>query len=163
MNSSSDIYAKLKAAIEAFTPIVGQPKDDDLQGFRKFLLQTSLSIRLANSKYVKVTGLVLPNAAYKNQPGVMASLDEDNNPLNEYDPDVTRYTEAWEHQKLQALWNIRLDNQDRIRTTKHGCRLFTPHTFKEVHCIYLRDEETYYGMVSPLELLAHFAKEIGGL
>ena len=46
---------------------------------------------------------------------------------------------------------------------KHGCRLFILHAFEEVHYISLRDEDTYYEMVSLLELLAHFAKEIRGL
>ena len=32
-----------------------------------------------------------------------------------------------------------------------------------MHYISLRNEDTYYEMVSPLELLAHFAEEIGGL
>ena len=74
-----------------------------------------------------------------------------------------RETDTWEQQKLQALWNNRLENQDRIRTTKHGCRLFILHAFKEVYYISLRDEDTYYEMVSHLELLTHFDKEIGGL
>ena len=68
--SSMDISAKFEAAIEAFTPIVGQPKDYNLQGFKKVLLQTCLSIRLAGSKLGKVTNLVLPDAAYKDQLGV---------------------------------------------------------------------------------------------
>ena len=68
-----------------------------------------------------------------------------------------------EQQKLQALWNTRFDNQYLIRTTKHGCCLFILNAFEEVHYISLRDEDTYYEMVSPLELLAHLAGEIGGL
>ena len=95
MTSSSDIAAKFKAAIKAFTPIAGQTKDNDLWGVRKVLLQTCLSIRLAGSKAGKVTGLVLPDAAYKNQPGVTALFDEDNTPLKEYNTLVTRETEAW--------------------------------------------------------------------
>ena len=163
MTSSSDISAKFEAGIKAFTPIVGQPKDDDLQGVRNVLLQTCLLICLAGSKSGKVTGLVLPDASYKNQPGVTISFDEDNTPLDEYDPLVPRETEAWEQQNLQALGNNFLNNQYRIRTTKHRCRLFILHAFKEVHYISLHYEDTYYEMVSPLELLAHFAKEIGGL
>ena len=46
---------------------------------------------------------------------------------------------------------------------KHGCRLFILHAFEEVHYISLRYKDTYYKIVSPLELLAHFSKEIGGL
>ena len=76
---------------------------------------------------------------------------------------VTRETKAWEQQKLQALWNNHLDNQDHIRTTNHGCRLFILHAFEEVHYISLRNEDTYYKMVSLLELLAHIAEEIGSL
>ena len=91
----------------------------------------------------------------------MISFAEDNTPLDEYDPLVTRETEAWEQRKLQALWNTRLYNQDRIRTVKHRCRLFILHAFKEVHYISLRDKDTHYEMVSPLELLANFAEEIG--
>ena len=163
MTSSTDIATKFEADIEAFTPIVGQPKDDNLQGVKKVLLQTCLSIRLAGPKSVKVTGIILHDAAYNNQLGVMGSFDKDDTPLKTYDPAVTRETEVWEQRKLQALWNTHLDNQDRIHTTKHGCRLFILHAFEEVHYIYLRDEETYYEMVSPLELPAHFAKEIGGL
>ena len=67
------------------------------------------------------------------------------------------------NKNLQALWNTRLDNQDRILTTKHKYRIFILHAFEEVHYISLRDEDTYYKMVSTLELLAHFAEEIGGL
>ena len=89
MTSYSDIAAKFEAAIEAFTPIVGQPKDDDLRGVRKVLLQTCCSIRLSGSKSGKVIGLVLPDAAYKNQPGVTISFNEDDTPLNEYNPLVT--------------------------------------------------------------------------
>ena len=83
MTSSSDIAAKFESAIEAFTPIVSQPKDDNLQGVRKVLLQTCLSVRLAGLKAVKVTGLVLPDAAYKNQPRVTISFDKDDTPLDE--------------------------------------------------------------------------------
>ena len=161
MTSSSNIAAKFEAAIEAFTPISGQPMNDDLQGVQKVLLQTCLLIRLAGSTAVKVTGLVLPNAAYKNKPGVTALFDDDDTPLYKYDPAVTKETKAWEQRKLQALWNTHLDNQVHIRTTKHGCRLFILHTFEEVHYIYLRDKDTYYKMVSPLELLTHFAKKSG--
>ena len=96
MTSSMDIVTKSESAIEAFNPIVGQPKDDDLRGVNKVLLQTCLLIRLASPKAGKVTGLVLPDAAYKHQPGVTSSFDEDDTPLNEYDPEVTKDTEAWE-------------------------------------------------------------------
>ena len=72
-------------------------------------------------------------------------------------------TDTWEQHKKQSLWSTRLSNQDQIRTTKHGCRQFILHTFEEVHYVNLRDDDTYYKMVTPLELLAHFAKEIGGL
>ena len=154
MISSSDIAAKFEAAIKAFTPMVGQPKDDDLRWVRKDLIQTCLSIRLAGSKSGKVTRVVLPDAAYKNQTGVTASFDEDDTPLDEYDPAVTRDTKSWEQQKLQALWNTCLDNQDRIHTTKHGCWFFILYAFEEVHYISLRDEDTYYRMVYPLKLLA---------
>ena len=82
MTSSSDIAAKFDAAIESFTPIAGQPKDDNLQGVQKVLLQTCLSIRPAGSKSGKFTGLVLPGAAYKNQPGLTALFNEDDTPLN---------------------------------------------------------------------------------
>ena len=94
---------------------------------------------------------------------VTISFDEDDTPLDEYDPLVTRETDAWEQRKLQALWNTRLNNQDRIHTTKHGCRIFILHAFEDVHYISLHDKDTYYEMVSPLEILAHFAEEIGGL
>ena len=133
MTSSSDIAAKFEATIKAFTSIVGQPKDDDPRGVQKVLLQTCLSIRLSGSKSGKVTGLVLPNTAYKNQPGVTISFNKDDNPLEKYDPSVTRETEAWYQQKLQALWNTRLNNQDRIQTTKYGCSLIILHTLEEVH------------------------------
>ena len=96
MTSSSDIAAKFEAAIEAFTPIVGQPKYNDLRVVRKVLLKTCLSIRLAGSKAGKVTVLVLPDAAYKNKPGVTASFDKDDTLLDKYDPSVTRDTESWE-------------------------------------------------------------------
>ena len=105
MTSSSDIAAKFEAAIEAFTPIVGQPKDNDLRGVRKVLLQTCLSICLAGLKAGKFIGLVLPDVAYKNQPGVTILFDKDDTPLDKYDPSVTQDTEVWEQQKLQALWN----------------------------------------------------------
>ena len=114
MTSSSDIAAKFEAAIEAFTPIINQPKNENLQGVRKVLLQTCLSICLAGSKSGKFNGIVLPYAAYKNQPGVTISSDKDNTPFNEYNPSATRDTEAWEQQNLQVLWNTRLENQDRI-------------------------------------------------
>ena len=143
MNSSSDIAAKSKATIEAFTPIVNQLKDDDLREVQKVLLQMSLLIRLTGSKAGKVTGLVLPDATYKNQPGVTSSFDKDDTLIDKYNPAVTRDTESWEQQKLQALWNIRLNNQDRIRSTKHGCRLFVFHYFEKVHYTPLRDEDTY--------------------
>ena len=94
MTSSSDIATKFEAAIEAFTPIVGQPKDNNLRGLRKVLLQICLSICLAGSKYGKVTALVLTDAAYKNQPRVTISFDEDDTPLEKYDPSVTRKTKA---------------------------------------------------------------------
>ena len=163
MTSSSNIAAKFESAIEAFTPIVGHPKDSDLRGVQKFLLQICLSICLSRSKAGKVTGLVLPDAAYKNQPGVMILFDKDDTPLDEYDLLVTQETKAREKRNLQALWNTCLDNQERIQTTKHGCRLFILHAFKEVHYISLCNKDTYYKMVSPLEILAHFAEEIRGL
>ena len=111
----------------------------------------------------KFTGLVLSDAAYKKQPGVTASFDKDGTPLDKYDPSLTRETEAWEQRNLHALWNTHLDNQDPIRTTKHGYHLFILHAFEGVHYISPSDKDTYYEMVSPLELLAHFSKEIGGL
>ena len=94
MTSSYDIAAKLEAVIEAFTLIFGQPKDDDLRVVKKLLLQTYPSIRLAGPKSGKVTGLILPNAAYKNQLGVTALFDEDDTPLDKYDPAVTREIES---------------------------------------------------------------------
>ena len=163
MTSSSDITDKFEVAIKDFIPIFDQPKDDNIRGVQKFLLKTCLSIRLSGSKAGKVPGFVLPDAAYKNQPGVTASFDEDDTPLDEYNPLVTRETKAWEQRKLQALWKNHLDNQDRTHTTKHGCCLFILNAFEEVHYISLRDEDTYYKMVSPLKLLAHFSEEIGGL
>ena len=91
------------------------------------------------------------------------SFDEDDTPLDKYNPSVTRETGVWEQQNIQALWKTQLDNKYRIRTTNHGFRMFILHAFEEVHYISLRCEDTYYKMVYPLELLAHFAKEIGGL
>ena len=72
----------------------GQPKDNDIRGVKTFLLQTCLSIRLAGSKAGKVAGLILLNAAYKNQPGVTASFNEDNAPLYKYDLEVTKDTKV---------------------------------------------------------------------
>ena len=85
---------QIRAAIEAFTPIFGQLKDNNLQGVQTVLLQTCLLIRLAGSKYGKFTALVLTDAAYKNQPRVTISFDEDDTPLDKYDPSVTRKTKA---------------------------------------------------------------------
>ena len=95
MTSSLDIVAKFGATIKDFTPILGQPNDDDLRGVQKVLLQTCLSICLAGSKAGKVTGLVLPGVAYKNQPGVTALFNKDDTPLDEYNPAVARDTKAW--------------------------------------------------------------------
>ena len=95
MTSSSNIATKFEAVIEAFTPIAGQPKDENIRGVQKVLLQTCLLIRLAISKAGKVVGLVLPDADYNNQPGVTASFDEDNIPLDVYEPSVARDTKAW--------------------------------------------------------------------
>ena len=63
MTSSMDITKEFKAAIKAFTPIVGKLKDNDLRGVKKVLFQTGLSIRLTGSKSGKFNGLVLPVAA----------------------------------------------------------------------------------------------------
>ena len=41
--------------------------------------------------------------------------------------------------------------------------MFTLHAFEKVHGIYLHNEDTYYKLVSPLELLDHFAEEIRDL
>ena len=87
----------------------------------------------------------------------MASFGEDNTPLDEYNPEVTRDAEEWEQRQVQTLWITHLDNQYRICTTKHGFRIFILHAFEEVHYISLRDEDTYYKMVSQLRLLAHFS------
>ena len=111
MTSSSDIATKFESAIETFTPIVGQPKDNNVQGVQKFLFQMSLSIRLAGLKLGKVTGLVIPDAAYKNQPGVKALFDKNNTPLDEYNPAVNIETKLWEQRKLQALGTPALTNK----------------------------------------------------
>ena len=100
MTSSSDITAKFEAAIKAFTSIVVQPKDDELQGVQKSLLQTCFSIRFDGSKSGKVNGLVLPDAAYKNQPGVTALFDEEDTPLDKYNLLVTRETKAWDQRNI---------------------------------------------------------------
>ena len=95
MTSSSYIAVKFGPSIVSFIPIAGQQKDDNLCGVQKVLLQTFLLIRLAGSKSGKVTGLVILDASYKNQLGVMISFDEDDTPLDKYDPLVTQETEAW--------------------------------------------------------------------
>ena len=46
---------------------------------------------------------------------------------------------------------------------KHGRFLLILHSFEEVHYIPLCDKNTYYEMVSPIELLTHFSEETGGL
>ena len=82
MTSSSDIPNKFEATIEAFTPIVSQPKYNNLQGVCKVLLQTFLLIRLTRSKSVKIASLALPNATYKNQPVVTVSSTRTTTTLN---------------------------------------------------------------------------------
>ena len=70
MTSPADIATKFDAAIAAFTPIVGNPTDDDLRNVRQVLLQICLSINLAGSTAGKVTGLILGDNVYLTQQGV---------------------------------------------------------------------------------------------
>ena len=110
MTAPADIAANFESAIAAFTPIVSSPIDDDLRNVRQILLQICLSIDLAGSKSGKATGVILGNVAYLTQPGVKTSLDEDQDPLEEYDPAIDENTKAWEQRKLTALWRTRLEN-----------------------------------------------------
>ena len=163
MTSPADIATKFDTAIAAFTPIVGNPTDDDLRNVRQVLLQLCLSINLAGSTAGKVTGLILVDGVYRTQQGVTASFVEDQNPLDEYDPSINESTAAWQQQKLTSLWRSRLDNQARIAATKHGCRQLILHAFDEVVYVTLKSEETFYELVDPLTILAHIATNIGGL
>ena len=69
----------------------------------------------------------------------------------------------WEQRKKQPLCSTCLRNQDRICTTNHGyCQLIF-HSFEEVHYVNLRDDDTYYKMVSLIRLLNHLSYKMGGL
>ena len=96
MTSPADIATKFDAAIAAFTPIFGNPVDNDLRNVRQVLLQICLSINLAGSTAGKVTGLILGDIAYLTQQGVSTSFVEDQSPLDEYDPLINENTKQWE-------------------------------------------------------------------
>ena len=163
MTSPADIASKFDAAIAAFTPIVGNPTDDDLRNVRQVLLQICLSINLSGSTAGKVTGLILGDIVYLTQQGVTQSFVEDQKTLDEYDPSIDEHTASWEQRKLTSLWRSRLENQARIAATKHGCRQLILHAFAEVVYITLKSEDTFYELVDPLTILAHIAASIGGL
>ena len=110
MTSPADIASKFDAAIAAFTPIVGNPTDDDLRNVQQVLLQICLSINLSGSTAGKVTGLILGDIVYLTQQGVTQSFVEDQNPLDKYDPSIDEHTASWEQQKLTSLWRSRLEN-----------------------------------------------------
>ena len=104
MTSPADIASKFDAAIAAFTPIVGNPTDDDLRNVRQVLLQICLYINLSGSTAGKVTGLILGDIVYLTQQGVTQSFVEDQNPLDEYDPSIDENTAVWKQKKLTSLW-----------------------------------------------------------
>ena len=91
------------------------------------------------------------------------AFDEQETALAEYDPDINETTAVWQQKKLEAVWTSKLEKQARIVGTKHGLRQFLLHAFRETYYIQLRDEHTFYEMVSPLQLLAHIANAISGL
>ena len=90
MTSPADIASKFDAAIAAFTPIVGNPTDDDLRNVRQVLLQICLLINLSGSTAVKVTGLILGDIVYLTQQGVTKLFVEDQSPLDKYDPSLDK-------------------------------------------------------------------------
>ena len=63
----ANIASKFDAAIASFTPIVGNPTDDDLRNIRQVLLHICLSINLLGSTAGKVTGLILVDIVYLTQ------------------------------------------------------------------------------------------------
>ena len=104
MTSPADIASKFDAAIAAFTPIVGNPTDDDLRNVRQVLLQSCLSINLSGLTVGKVTSLILGDIVYLTQQGVTQSFVEDQSPLDEYDSSIDENTKSWEQRKLTSLW-----------------------------------------------------------
>ena len=70
MTSPADIASKFDAAIVLFTPIIGNPTDDDLRNVRQVLQQICLSINLSGSTAAKVTVLILGDNVYLTQQGV---------------------------------------------------------------------------------------------
>ena len=143
MTSPADIASKFDAAIAAFTPIVGNPTNDDLRNVRQVLLQICLSINLSGSTAGKVTGLILGNIVYLTQQGVTKQFVEDQKNLDEYDPSIDENTAAWKQKKLILLWRSRLENQTRIAATKHGCRQLILHAFAEVVYITLKSKDRF--------------------
>ena len=164
MTSTSYIAAKLVADIAVFTPVVGPPNDDDLRNVRIVLLKVCLSISLAGSTPVKVTGLILIDAVYITTLGSNdTSFNEEEDSLAECDFTITAETAPWEQKKKEAIWTSKLENQACIADTKHGCRQFLLHAFDETYYITLCDENTFYEIVTPLQILTHIADAIGGL
>ena len=163
MTSQGEIAAKFAAAIASATPILGTPTDDDLRTLRIAFLHVCLSISLVGSDVGKVNGLILADAAYQRQPGVMKAFDPMEDAFAEYDPNIKETTALWEQKKLAAVWTSKVENQGRIEATRHGCRQLILHVIPETTIISLKDEDTFYELVTPLDLLAHIAASIGGL
>ena len=144
MTSPADIASKFDAGIASFTPIVGNPTDDDLRNVQQVLLQICLLVNLLGSTAGKVTGLILGDIVYLTQQEVSTSFIEDQSPLDEYDPSIDENTKQWEQRKLTSLWRSRLENQARIAATKHGCRQLIVHAFAEVVYITQKSDDTFY-------------------
>ena len=162
---SENIELLLATAAANFTPIVGQPTDDDIFNIKKVLMPILHNIEydmapVAGRALHNLVGLIQPIATYVATWTVAFPIPVR---LPTYDPTIPDAATSVVRNRMEAAHTAALRDYATFLAAEKGTSLFIRAVVEEVWYKDLRDPITYYNNVTAYNLLDHLVTNSGGL
>ncbi len=165
--SPDAITALFAEAANAFTPIQGNPTDDDLTAIREILTPLLFDIPYDETgptpgrpNVHNLIGLIEPDAAYIAEWNEAFPRPARPAP---YDPTIAADATAVTRNRMEAKHSVKLADYATYETTERALSKFIRDIIDEIWYKDLRHARTFYNKVTARELLEHLDANCGGL
>lgn len=155
-----EITALFAEAATQFTPIVGNPSDDDLTAMRELLTPLLLNIPYDEEGDNNLVGLIAGPNQYLNTWG-QAFPRPDRPPS--YDPAIPADAPAVTRNRMEAKHKDRLRDYASFEAAERAVAKFIRDAVDEIWYKDLKNPTTFYTTVTAMELITHLDDNCGGL
>jgi len=158
-----EITALFAAASANFTPIAGNPSDDDLTDMREILMPLLLSIpydETGPDPRHNLIGLIESTATYTNDWGEAFPIPD--RPAS-YDPAIAADATPVIRARMEAAHTLRLQDYASHEAAERGAAKFIRDAVDELWYKDLKHHRSFYNSVTAKQLIEHLDANCGGL